>query len=210
MGGKEHPKVDRAHVQKPIQLKTRSFVDQVIHINRVRWERVVTLHTMWHVYRTATSNVTASYKNNVANTFKVNLGLRLPGKGWKVSIVSAMLPKMALFKDMQDESVNLMELWAKTEHASNSDKWKKGKVKASNLKAWEKSESCGTTEEFFNCVKHRLEETAHAELDADYKIDPARWIHLEWDKKGAHPELVIKKTTEYNTICVYKPFADVL
>ena len=202
--------LDRAHAQKPIQLKTRSFVDQVIHINRVRWERVVTLHTMWHVYRTTTSNVTASYKNNVANTFKVNLGLRLPGKGWKVSIVSAMLPKMALFKDMQDESVNLMELWAKTEHASNSDKWKKGKVKASNLKAWEKSESCGTAEEFFNCVKHRLEETAHAELDADYKIDPARWIHLEWDKKGAHPELVIKKTTEYNTICVYKPFADVL
>ena len=165
---------------------------------------------MFHVYETLASDVTSDYAGNVASKFKVKLGLKLPGTQWKVSILSAVLPKMTLFKSMQGTGVNLMELWAKTEHASKADKWEKGFVKASDLKAWETSESCGTAEEFFNCVKHRLEETAHAELDADYKIDPARWIHLEWDKKGAQPELVIKKTTENNIIRVYKPFADLL
>ena len=33
---------------------------------------------MWHVYKTLTSDVTADYAGNVANKFKVKLGLRLP------------------------------------------------------------------------------------------------------------------------------------
>ena len=62
-------------------------------------------------------------------------------------------------------------------------------------------------EEFFNTVKHRLEETAHASLDDGFKFSSARWINLAWDKKGVHPELVLTNTTTSNLIYIYKPFA---
>ena len=55
---------------------------------------------MSNVYLTLLSDVTQKYSSNVANQFKVIPGLRLHGEGWKVSIVSAILPKMSLFKDL--------------------------------------------------------------------------------------------------------------
>ena len=165
---------------------------------------------MSNVYLTLVSDVTSKYSSNVANTFKVKPGLRLPGEGWKVSIVSAILSKMSLFKDLQSETVNLIELWGKTEKAGQSDSWQNGYVKASDLREWEKAETCSTAEEFFNSVKHRLEETAHASLDDGFKFSSARWINLGWDKQGAHPELVITNTTTNNLIRIYKPLAKLL
>ena len=165
---------------------------------------------MWHIYKTLTSDVTSDYSGNVANKFKVKLGLNLPGEGWKVSIVSAVLPKMTLFKTMQGTGVNLMELWAKTEKAGQSDTWQEGYFKSTDLRQWEQAGTCTTAEDFFNSVKHRLAETAHASLDAGFKFSASRWIKLEWDIKGAQPEMVIDNTTTSNIIRLYKPFAQTL
>ena len=87
---------------------------------------------MWHVYKTAVSDVTSDYAGNTANQFKVKLGLKLPGKGWKVSIGSAILPKMALLKNLQSAGVNVMELWEETEKQGQSNIWQNGYVKALN------------------------------------------------------------------------------
>ena len=162
---------------------------------------------MWHIYRTLTSDVTVKYNGNVANKFKVKLDQKLPGEGWSVSIVSAMLPKMALFKDLQSTDVNLMELWGKTEKPGQQEVWQNGYVKSSDLRAWEKADMCTTAEDFFNSVKQRLAETAHASLDNGYKFSSARWIKLAWDTGGARPEIVIPNTTTKNIIRLYKPFA---
>ena len=80
-------------------------------------------------------------------------------------------------------------------------------MKATDLREWEKAETCHTGEEFFNTVKHRLEETALASLDDGFKFSLARWINLAWDQKGVHPELVLTNTTTSNLIYIYKPFA---
>ena len=61
---------------------------------------------MWHIYRMLTSDVTSDFSGNVANKFKVKLNLRLPGDGWKVSIISAIVPKMALFKDWEKRDIS--------------------------------------------------------------------------------------------------------
>ena len=127
-----------------------------------------------------------------------------------MSIVSAIVPKMALFKTMQGTDVNLMELWAKTEKRGQSDVWQNGYVKSTDLREWEKAYTCSTAEEFFNSIKHRLEETVHASLDNGYMFSKARWINLAWDTAGAHPELVIANTTDKNIIRLYKPFAQSL
>ena len=58
---------------------------------------------MENVYVTLVSDVTADYNANVANQFKIKPNFRLPGEGWKVSIQSAILPRMALFKELQTE-----------------------------------------------------------------------------------------------------------
>ena len=167
----------------------------------------ITCRRMSNIYLTLVSDVTKKYTSNVANQFKVKPQLRLPGEGWKVSIISAMLPKMSLFKDLQSENVNVIELWGETEKAGQSDVWQKGYVKVTDLREWEKAGTCHTGEEFFNTVKHRLEETAHASLDAGFKFSSARWINLAWDKKGVHPELVLTNTTTSNLIYIYKPLA---
>ena len=167
----------------------------------------ITCRKMSNIYLTLVSDVTKKYTSNVANQFKVKPQLRLPGKGWKVSVAGAILPKMPLFKELQSANVNLIELWGETEKAGQSDAWQKGYVKATDLREWEKAETCHTGEEFFNTVKHRLEETAHASLDDGFKFSSARWINLAWDKKGVHPELVLTNTTTNNLIYIYKPFA---
>jgi len=58
------------------------------------------------IYLTLVSDVTSDYASNVANQFKVKPNLRLHGEGWKVSIASAILPKMTLFKNLQSANVN--------------------------------------------------------------------------------------------------------
>ena len=55
---------------------------------------------MSNIYVTLVSDATKSYAGNVANQFKVKPQLILPGQGWKVSISSAILHKMALFKSL--------------------------------------------------------------------------------------------------------------
>lgn len=37
---------------------------------------------------------------------------------------------------------------------------------------------------FFNPVKHRIEETAHASLDDGFQFSSERWHALEWNKDG--------------------------
>ena len=167
----------------------------------------ITFRKMSNIYLTLASDVIKKYTSNVANQFKAKPQLRLPGEGWKVSVAGAILPKMPLFKELQSANVNLIELWGETEKAGQSDAWQKGYVKATDLREWEKAETCHTGEEFFNTVKHRLEETAHASLDDGFKFSSARWINLAWDKKGVHPELVLTNTSTSNLIYIYKPFA---
>ena len=83
---------------------------------------------MSNIYLILVSDATKDYTGNVANCVKVKPQLMLPGQGWKVSIASAILPKMALFKNLQSADVNLMELWAETEKAGQSDVWQNGYV----------------------------------------------------------------------------------
>ena len=81
---------------------------------------------MSNIYLTLVSDVTSDYASTVANQFKVKPGLRISGTRWKVSIASAILPKMSLFKDVQNANVNFIELWYEAEKAGQSDVWKKG------------------------------------------------------------------------------------
>jgi len=134
---------------------------------------------MLNIYLTFVSDVTQDYTSNVANKFKVKPNLRLHGEGWNVSIVSAMLPKMSLFKPLQSAEVNLIELYSKTEKAGQSNVWKNGYVKSSDLRVWEKAGACCEGMDFFNTVKHRLDETMHASLDDGFKINAARWLTFE-------------------------------
>ena len=105
---------------------------------------------MSNIYLTLVSDVTSDYNSNVANQFKMKPQLRLPGQGWKVSIASAVLPKMALFKPLQSAGVNLMALWAKTEKAGKSNVWQKGYLKPSDLREWEKADTCHEGVETYN------------------------------------------------------------
>ena len=164
---------------------------------------------MFHVYETLTSDVTSDYSGNVASKFKVKTGLKLPGLKWKVSIISAMLPKMALFKDLQKTTVNLITLYGKTEKHGASDEWTKAVFKSSELPALEKSEMSTTAEDFFNCIRHRLDETAHSNLSSGFKFSDG-WTHLAWDKTGAQPEMIISTADSNNLLYVHKTFSNLM
>ena len=56
---------------------------------------------------------------------------------------------MSLFKDLQSADVNLMELWAETEKASQSGVSQKGYISASDLREWEKAGACHEGVDFF-------------------------------------------------------------
>ena len=111
-------------------------------INRGNRAGQVTCRKMSNVYLTLVSDVTQKYPSNVANQFKVKPQLRLHGEGWKVSIVSAILPKMSLFKDLQSETNDLMQLWFDLDGVHPNIKQKVGLVKANDLKAMEKENKC--------------------------------------------------------------------
>ena len=117
---------------------------------------------------------------------------------------------MSLFKDLQSADVNLMELWAETEKANQSGVSQKGYISASDLREWEKAGACHEGVDFFNTVKHRIEETAHASLDDGFKFSSARWHTLAWNKDGVQPELVLTHSHTDNSIYIYKPLAETL
>ena len=115
-------------------------------------------------------------------------------------IASAILPKMALFKNLQSANVNLMELWAETEKAGQSDVLQNGYVNADDLREWEKAGACHEGLDFFNTVKHRIEETAYASLDDGFKFSSAHWHTLVWNKDEVQPELVLTHSHTDNLI----------
>ena len=110
------------------------------------------------VFLTLLSDVTSDYANNEGNQFKVKLNpsLMLPGTRWKVSIAYAVLPKMSLFRHLQNESVNLIELWYEAEKSGQSDVWEKGYFSAADLRRWEKAGACHEGVDFFNNLRNEL------------------------------------------------------
>ena len=159
-------------------------------------------------YSTFVSDSTQKYSGNKAGSFTSFPDIRLAGEGWKVAIAQAMLPRMALFPSLQNENVNLMELWSETKKAGKSDEYQKGFFKSSDLRDWEKQGIASNGLEFFNNVKHRLEETAHSELSQGYRFTD--WQSLEWSKESQEPELKLTHSVKSNTIYIYKPFAKAL
>ena len=159
-------------------------------------------------YSTFVSDVTNKYKGNKAWRFTGKPNLRLPGPGWKVAISYAVLPKMALFPTLQKADVHLFELWSKTKKQGQSDEYQKGFFKSSDLRDWEKQGLGSHGLDFFNNVKHRLEETAHSELSQGYQYKD--WHALKWSKDSQEPELTLKSSVASNLIYIYKPFAEQL
>lgn len=164
---------------------------------------------MWHLYRTLTSDVTSDYSGNVANKFKVKLNLRLAGEGWKVAIISAMVPKMALFKDLQTSTDPLIALYGRTEKFGSAYTWVQGAFKGTDLPPLEKSQMSTTVEDLFNGVRHRIDETGHGKLGTGYKFS-SNWMQLAWDKSGAQPELILKTSERMNVIYLHKTFAKLM
>ena len=159
-------------------------------------------------YSTFVSDVTTKYTQNKAWKFTVKPNLRLPGPGWKVSIAYAILPKMALFPSLQKYPVSLMELRSKTKKQGQPDEEKKGFFNSSDLRNWEKQRLCSNGVEFFNNVKHRIEETAHSQLSQGYQFTD--WHTLEWSKDSHEPELTLKNSVKSNMMYIFKPFAEML
>ena len=165
---------------------------------------------MSHVYRTLVSDGTSDYSGNVANKFKVKPRLRLPGQGWKVSITSAILPKMALFKELQSETKNLIELWFDVDGVSDSLKRKNGYFHANDLKALEKDHKCRTGVEFMNEVKSLLDERRHSHIASGKKVKTGHWTNLAWKREASEPELVIEHSTSGVTNLIGKKFAETM
>ena len=159
---------------------------------------------------TFTSRFTSKYLANVPWKFTVKPNIHLPGKNWKVAIAYAVLPPMALFKSLQTANVNLMELQMKSTKPGQPDEVNKGVVKSSDLEQWENAGLCFNGIDFFNNIKHRLEETAHAALSPGYHYPTQTWQALEWSKEGQEPELTLKSSDKSNVIYMYKPFAEAL
>ena len=86
----------------------------------------------------------------------------------------------------------------------------KGHVKSSDLREWEKAGACRKGVDFFNTVKHRIKEAAHASLDGGFKFSSTRWHTLAWNKEGLKPELVLTHSHRDNLIYIYKPLAETM
>ena len=164
---------------------------------------------MFHVYETLTSDVTSDFSGNVASKFKVKPGLNLPGLRWKVSIISAVLPKMALFKDLQTITDPLITLYGKSVKHGGPDTWIRGDLKGSDLKALENSPMSTTVQDFFNCVMQKVGERAHASLDTGYKFSK-EWVQLAWDKTRAQPEMILQSSNRKNLLYIEKTFSNTM
>ena len=162
---------------------------------------------MSNVYLTLVSDVTSDYAGNVANKFKVKPQLRLPGEGWKVSIVSAILPRMALFKDLQSETKNLIEMWYDVDGVSGSSKQRQAWVNGDDLKALEKDYKCRTGVEFMNEVKSLLDERRDGQIYSGKKVLDAQWAKLEWKRESGEPELVLHHSAPATDNRILEKFA---
>lgn len=162
---------------------------------------------MLHVYRTLVSDVTSDYSSNVANQFKVKLDLTLPGRRWQVSIASAIVPRMALFHDLQSESLSLMELWGNIDGVSGHQGRKAGFVAANDLKAFEKDYKCTTGVEWMNDMKALLDKRRYANIPVGKKIVESQWVKLEWARDQREPEMKIHHSDPGTAIMVNKKLA---
>ena len=163
---------------------------------------------MSNVYVTLVSDTTADYSGNVANKFKVKPKLRLPGEGWKVSIQSAILPRMALFKSFhKDKRFNLMELRYKVDGDAAE---KKSFLSVEDLITLEGLFMCKTGIDFMNCVKHILEERRALLVPSGKKILDSQFIKLEWKKDRGEPELMLHHSDPSTTVLILRSFADAM
>ena len=165
---------------------------------------------MSNIYLTLVSDVTQNYLSNVANQFKVKPGLRLHGEGWKVSIVSAILPKMSLFKDLQSETNDLIQIWFDVDGLNSLEKRKKGHGNANDLKAMEKENKCRTGIEFMNEVKSLLDERRQTQIPAGKKILDPQWVNLEWKREASEPELLIHHSDPGASVMILKKFSEMM
>ena len=163
---------------------------------------------MSNVYLTLVRDVTQKYPSNVANQFKVKPQLRLHGEGWKVSIVSAILPKMSLFKDLQSETNDLMQIWFDLDGVPTNKKRKVGLFKVNDLKAMEKENKCRTGIDFMNEVKSLLDERRQAHIAPGKKILDDQWVKLEWKRETGEPELLIHHSDPGTSVMILKKFAE--
>ena len=145
---------------------------------------------MFHVYETLTSDVTSDFAGNTASKFKVKPGLRLPGEGWKVSIVSAILPRMALFKDLQSEN-NLIEMHYDIEGGVGSQRRLKTWVEGPDIRLLESLYKCRTGVDFMNEIKILLDERREYRIPLGKKVLEAKWTKLEWKRESGEPELLM-------------------
>ena len=164
---------------------------------------------MSNIYLTLVSDVTQNYLSNVANQ-SVKPGLRLHGEGWKVSIVSAILPKMSLFKDLQSETNDLIQIWFDVDGLNSLEKRKKGHVNANDLKAMEKENKCRTGIEFMNEVKSLLDERRQTQIPAGKKILDPQWVNLEWKREASEPELLIHHSDPGTSVLILKKFSEMM
>lgn len=88
--------------------------------------------------------------------------LVLSGEGWKVSIASAILPKMSLFEDFQSKSHNLIEIWQAYERPRQSATKQQGNANTADLRFWEQTNACQHGVDFINVMTHTLHEPCYA------------------------------------------------
>ena len=158
---------------------------------------------MSNVYLTLVSDVTADYGSNVANKFKVKPQLRLPGEGWKVSIQSAILPRMALFKELQSETQNLIQMWYDAEGGRRLKTW----IDGGDLKFLESLYKCRTGVDFMKEVKVLLDERRDYRIPLGKKVSEANWIKLEWKRDAGEPELLLHHSDPKTFIKILRKLA---
>ena len=163
---------------------------------------------MKDVYLTLVSDVTADYSGNVANQFKIKPDLRLPGEGWKVSIQSAILPRMVLFKSLQGiNSFNLIEMRYKVDGVVAEQKIG---LAGADIKALESRFCCTSGVDFMNNVMRTLEERKQFQIPSGKKILDAQNIKMEWKREGGEPELVLHHSDPSTTILILRKLADTM
>ena len=161
---------------------------------------------MSNIYLTLVSDVTAAYGGNVANRFKMKPQLRLPGEGWKVSIVSAILPRMALFKELQSEK-NLIEMWYDVEGGIGSQRRLKTWIEGTDIQYLESLYKCRTGVDFMNEVKVMLEERREYRIPLGKKVLDANWTTLEWKREASEPELLMHHSHSSTDNRILRKFA---
>lgn len=163
---------------------------------------------MKDVYVTLVSDVTADYSANVANQFKIKPELRLPGEGWKVSIQSPILPRMALFKDLKKENrFNMIELRYKVNGVATVQKTG---VSGADFRNLESLFMCENGVEFMNDIKHLLDERREFNIPSGKKVLDTQIMKLEWKRELDEPELVLHHSDPSTTVLILRQFADVI